>query len=1035
MLRYQTLDRLCGWTCFLISSVIYICTVEPSASFWDCPEFILCAARLEVGHPPGAPVFMLLGNLFSHFAASPAQIARCINIMNALLSGGCILFLFWSITHLVRKLWEPAAEGWRSFVVMGCGFTGALTYAFSDTFWFSAVEGEVYAFSSFLTAVTFWIILRWEDDADNPRSGRWLVLLAYVIGLSVGVHLLNLLCIPSVALVMYYRRRGHAGLKGILFTLLLSFVVIAVVLYGIVPGIMKMAGCFELLAVNGMGMPYYTGMTGYILLLSAVLVWCIRESRTACCPGRMCAALGSGLLLLGITLQRGVWTTLLLSFLAVAMCYALYRCLKKEYAASLWPGLHTLAFCLVMLVTGYSSYALIPIRSAANPPMDQQSPEDPFALRDYLGREQYGAAPLFYGQTFASPRMRSAGDGYTVYASEEGEPVYRQAGSGENGGRPRYIVCGHRWEPVYQPETCVWFPRMYSAQHADAYRAWLGEMQGKTVVYRDTVSGERRSVVIPSAWDNWRFFLRYQVNFMYWRYFLWNFVGRQDDVPADGGPEHGNWLTGVRFMDMWRLGEYGTPPDTAYPEKGRNVFYAMPLLLGLLGMGWQVRRGDKGRNQFNVILWLFFMTGLAIVLYLNQKPMEPRERDYAYAGSFYAFSIWIGMGTAALASLLQRWRRTPPAAVTAVAISLFVPLQMIGQTWDDHDRSGRYICRDFGQNYLNSLQKKGCPVIFVNGDNETFPLWYNTEVEGVRPDVRVCNLMYLTGGWYVDQMRRPSRLSPGLPVSIPWEYCRDGVNDAVQVNPVVRYTEEGLPVCLKEEIERIYREHPGECPVGEDPWEWDNIVRYWLTSDDEEMRCIPTDEIHIRVDREAVRRSGMTVPDGVEIPEYMTVSLKDRGYLLRTGIILLDLIQQCNWERPLYVAATMRIEEYLDISDYLVMEGMALRIVPFNARQAEAETDAETMYENIMSGFRFGGLENPSVWLDYQNRNMASILQHYMVGLAVDLCRRGQTDKAGRLAGKYLQYMCHPQLLKGKEHYTRYMRELYIDSGQGSDRE
>ncbi|MDE7377733.1 MAG: DUF2723 domain-containing protein [Paraprevotella sp.] len=1035
MLRYQTLDRLCGWTCFLISSVVYICTVEPSTSFWDCPEFILCAARLEVGHPPGAPFFMLLGNLFSHFAASPAQIAYCINIMNALLSGGCILFLFWSITHLVRKLWEPVAEGRQSFVVMGCGFTGALTYAFSDTCWFSAVEGEVYAFSSFLTAVTFWIILRWEDDADNPRSGRWLVLLAYVIGLSVGVHLLNLLCIPSVALVMYYRRRGHAGLKGILFTLLLSFIVIAVVLYGIVPGIMKMAGYFELMAVNGMGLPYYTGMSCYILLLAVVLGWCVLESCAACRPGRMCAVLGSGLLLLGITLQRGVWITLLLSVSVVAVCYVLYRCLRKNNMPSLWPGLHTLAFCMVMLVTGYSSYALIPIRSAANPPMDQQSPEDPFSLRDYLGREQYGVAPLLYGQTFASPRVRSAGDGYTVYESEEGEPVYRQAGSKENGGRPRYIVCGHRWEPVYQPETCVWFPRMYSAQHADAYRAWLGEMQGKRVVYRDTVSGERKSIVIPSAWDNWRFFLRYQVNFMYWRYFLWNFVGRQDDVPADGGPEHGNWLTGIPCVDMWRLGEHGTPSDTAYPEKGRNVFYAMPLLLGLLGMGWQIRKGDKGRSQFNVVLWLFFMTGLAIVLYLNQKPMEPRERDYAYAGSFYAFSIWIGMGAAALAGLLQRWRRTPSVAVIAVAISLSVPLQMIGQTWDDHDRSGRYVCRDFGQNYLNSLQKEGCPVIFVNGDNETFPLWYNTEVEGVRPDVRVCNLMYLTGGWYVDQMRRPSRLSPGLPVSIPWEYCRDGVNDAVQVNPVVRYTEEGIPVRLKEEVERIYREHPGEYPVGEDPWEWNNIVRYWLTSDDEEMRCIPTDEIHIRIDREAVKRSGMTIPDGVEIPECMTVSLKDRGYLLRTGIILLDLIQQCNWERPLYVATTMRIGEYLDISDYLVMEGMASRIVPFNARQAGAETDVETMYENVMSGFRFGGLENPSVWLDHQNRNMASILQHYMVGLAVDLCQQGQTDKAGRLAGKYLKYMCHPQLLKGKEHYARYMGELYVDAEQASEKE
>lgn len=1029
MLRYKTLNRLCGWICFLISSAVYVSTVEPSASYWDCPEFILCAARLEVGHPPGAPFFMLLGNLFSHFASSPSQVAWCVNVMNALLSGGCILFLFWSITHLVRWLWKGAAGQGRTVVTLGCGFVGALTYAFSDTFWFSAVEGEVYAFSSFLTAVTFWIILQWED---SPENDRWLVLLSYVIGLSIGVHLLNLLCIPAVALVMYYRRWKAHGLKGTCVALALSFVGVAVVLYGLVPGIMKVAGQFERFAVNTIGLPYNTGVVLYALLLAGSLVWCVCESRVARHAVRMSVALFCGAGLLGITLQSGPGLSLSLTLLLLALVYRLGYVLWKGNRPSLWSALHTLSFCLLMMVIGYSSYAMILIRSAAHPPMNQQVPEEPFALRDYLGREQYGSAPLFYGHTFASPRARTVKDGYVVYDTEEGEPVYRRADKDECGGKPRYILSGHKWAPVYRPETCMWFPRMHDASYADAYRSWLGEMQGRRVSWWDEASETRKTVVIPSVWDNLRFFLRYQVGFMYWRYFLWNFVGRQDDVPGHGGPEHGNWLTGLAPIDGLRLGEYGTVQPAPDLAKGRNVFYALPLILGLLGMGWQLGQGHRGRCQFHVVLWLFFMTGLAIVLYLNQKPMEPRERDYAYAGSFYAFSIWIGLGVAALAAWLQRWRSGRATAWGAVCLACLVPLQMVGQTWDDHDRSGRYVCRDFGQNYLNSLQEKGHPILFVNGDNETFPLWYNTEVENVRPDVRVCNLMYLTGGWYVDQMRRPVHQSPAFPLSIPRSLYRDEGSGAVAVNPVVRYTEDGQPVHIKDEVERIYREHPGEHPVGEDPWEWDNIVRYWLTAEDEDMRCIPTDEVHIPIDKEAVMRSGMTVPEGVELPEYMTVSLKDRNHLLLTGVVLLDLIRQCNWERPLYVATTLRIGEYLDLSDYLVMEGFASRIVPFRTSEAGMEVDEERMYDNVMHKFRQGGVDCPSVYLDYQCRNMATYLLRYIVHLTAGLCERGETEKAVRLVEKYKDYIHHPQLQAAEEPYVRYLDELCSRSGQVS---
>lgn len=965
---------------------------------------------------------MLLGNLFTHFAASSAQAAYCVNVMNALLSGGCILFLFWSITHLARKLLGTPSTLWQMLLILGCGFVGALTYAFSDTFWFSAVEGEVYAFSSFLTALTFWIILRWEDEADEPHSSRWLVLLAYVIGLSIGVHLLNLLCIPAVALVMYYRRQEHTTLKGTALALGLSFVGIATVLYGLVPGIMKMSGLFELFTVNHLGTPYYIGMVAHAFLLAAVLAGCVCESRSARRPARLCFLLLCAVLLSGCTLHDSAVLSFALTLAMAAASYLLCRVLKKGQNPSLRTTLHTLSLCLAMMVTGYSSYALIVIRSAANPPMDQQSPDNPFALRDYLGRDQYGTTPLLYGQTFASPRALERKDGYVVYGTRKGEAQYRRADSDENGGQPRYLVSGHKLRPTYQPETCVWFPRMHSADHADAYHAWLGNMQGRAVHYTDMTTGRTKSVTIPSAWDNLRFFFRYQINFMYWRYFLWNFVGRQDDVPGNGGPEHGNWLTGFSCIDSLRLGGYAEAQGTAAQGKSRNVFYALPLALGLLGMGWQIRRSEKGCRQFNIVLWLFFMTGLAIVLYLNQKPLEPRERDYAYAGSFYAFAIWIGLGTAAVAHTLGRWWHARKAVPAAVFLSLLVPLQMVGQTWDDHDRSGRYVCRDFGQNYLNSLDEKGNPVLFVNGDNETFPLWYNTEVEGIRPDARVCNLMYLAGGWYVDQMRRPAYSSPGLPVSIPRKYYRDGVNDAVVVNPIVRYTEDGHSVRLKEEVERIYREYPDKKPFGEDPWEWDNIVRYWLTSNDEGMRCIPTDEVHIRIDKEAVKRSGMLIPDGMEIPERMTIRLKDRNYLLRTGIILLDLIRQCNWERPLYVANTLHIEEYLDLSGHLLMEGFASRIVPYDVREAGIEMDTDKTYDNIMHKFRFGGLENSSVYLDHQNRIMATFLQRTMAALALELYRQGDRKRMGSLIRTYRAHLCHPQL---QGQILSYMEELY----------
>ena len=536
MRSYRTINRVCGWVSFILAAIVYTLTVEPSASFWDCPEFILSAAKLEVGHPPGAPFFMLTGNVISQLAGDPAQIALLINIMNALLSAGCILFLFWTITHLTRQLiaGNGGGENLRPeqiFLIMGCGFAGALIYTFSDTFWFSAVEGEVYAFSSFFTAVAFWLMLRWEEEADSPRSDRWLILLAYLIGLSIGVHLLNLLCIPAAGLLFYYRKWKQPTLKGTLLALFLSCLLVAFVLYGIVPGVMKVAGQFELALVNGLHAAYNSGMLLYVLLLMGVLIWSCAESIRSSHPMRMSLAFLLSLLLLGITMQGSTLFTVLLSaILAFGCLFLLRRYLRQHPEGTAWRILHVLSFSLLMMTVGYSSYAVILIRSAANTPMDQQSPEDPFTLKDYLGREQYGDTPLLYGPTFASPRALKEKDGYLSYDYQETEPQYRRKDWTADSTRHEYVVTGHKLKPLYQPETCVWFPRMYYDQYADAYKSWLGTMQGKTVTYYDKASGEMTSIEIPSAWDNLRYFLTYQVNFMYIRYFLWNFVGRQDDV-------------------------------------------------------------------------------------------------------------------------------------------------------------------------------------------------------------------------------------------------------------------------------------------------------------------------------------------------------------------------------------------------------------------------------------------------------------------------------------------------------------------------
>ncbi|MBR5441212.1 MAG: DUF2723 domain-containing protein, partial [Prevotella sp.] len=739
-------------------------------------------------------------NLFSQFASSPENVAYMVNIMNALLSALCILFLFWTITHLARRLilkdWDSLTTS-KLIAIEASGMVGALIYTFSDTFWFSAVEGEVYAYSSAFTAVVFWLILKWEDHADEPHSDRWLVLIAYMTGLSIGVHLLNLLCIPAIVLVYCYRRYPDIELKGSLIALLVSFVIVAAVLYGVVPGIITVGGWFELLFVNVLGMPFNMGEIIYIILLVAAVCWAIWETYQEGHEKRQNLAFVTAIAMLGIPFYGYGWSAVAIGVVVIAALWFVLN-YKKTVEKKAIPVVgarlkNTVLLCLLMMMIGYSSYAVIVIRSSANPPMDQNSPEDIFTLGSYLSRDQYGDRPLFYGQSYTSQVALDVEGNMCKPRMKDGAPIYSRKEKASADEKDSYFIVSYKNK--YEYAQNMLFPRMHSSSHAAAYEQWMGGVDGTMVSYDRC--GEPIQVKVPTMFENLKFFLSYQCNFMYWRYFLWNFAGRQNDIQSYGELEHGNWITGFSFIDNLMLGDQSKLPDELKNNKGHNVFYCLPLILGLIGLFWQAWRGRRGIRQFWVVFFLFFMTGLAIVIYLNQTPNQPRERDYAYAASFYAFAIWCGIGVAALIDLAKKYLKLKGAVVAAVigAICLLVPIQMASQTWDDHDRSGRYACRDFGQNYLMTLQDEGNPIIFTNGDNDTFPLWYNQDVEGVRLDARVCNLSYLQTDWYIDQMVRPAYESPSLPITWPrLDYCT-GTNEYVEIIPKV-----------EEQIKEFYRQ-------------------------------------------------------------------------------------------------------------------------------------------------------------------------------------------------------------------------------------
>ncbi len=927
-LLFKRWNDCCGWTAFLIAAFVYGTTVEPTASFWDCPEFISCAEKLQVGHPPGAPFYMLVGNFFTQFASDAKDVAYTVNFLNALLSAGCILFLFWSITRLVKPLLATGKENLSVadlILILGAGMTGALVYTFSDTFWFSAVEGEVYAFSSFLTAVVFWMILRWQDEADAIHGDRWIVLIAYVIGLSIGVHLLNLLCIPAIVLVFYYRKYRTISLWGATGAIAVSGLLILFILFVYIPGMADVGGWFELLFVNLLGFPFHTGLIFFVVLLIAALTG------------------------------------------------AIFRFRKRVVHTSLW--------CLLMLTAGYTTYAVILIRANANTPLNENAPDNIFTLKSYLNREQYESAPLLYGKTYASePEYVPEGDYYKV-KTKKGAAIYRPDREAGN-----YELIRHKEEVCYT--QLMFFSRMWNERMASAYKSWTGN-HGTP----------------PTQKENLTYFITYQLNHMYWRYFLWNFVGRQNDIQGNGEPEHGNWITGISWLDNLRLGDQSLLPESLRQNKGHNVFYGLPLLLGVFGIYWQWKRGRTGRQQFSVLFFLFFMTGLAIVLYLNQPPCQPRERDYAYAGSFYAFAIWIGMGAAGVCDALRRRTASTAPVGVLMAICLLLPVQMASQTWDDHDRSGRFTCRDFGANYLMTLPDKGNPIIFCNGDNDTFPLWYNQDTENVRRDARVCNLSYAQTDWYIYQQQCPLYDAPPLPISWNKHQYQEGKNEYVAVRPE-----------LKKQVEELYRKHPEEArrSFGDDPFALGNILKYWVFSDKKEFRVIPTDTINIPVDKEAVLRSGIMLPRAIRslkgealrkaIPDKLRLSLKEIRMLTKVDLLLLEILANCNWERPLYVALSVGDISRLKFDNYFVQEGLALRFTPFDYKEwGDADedrpyaVDVERLYDNVMNRYAYGGMDAPQLYLDETTLRICWYHRRLFALLAKELIAQGDDTRARKV--------------------------------------
>jgi tetratricopeptide (TPR) repeat protein len=943
-MNYKKLNIVVGWITFLVATVTYLMTLEPRASFWDCGEFITTAFKLEVGHPPGAPLFMIVGRFFTLFGNAQSA-AFWMNVLSALASSFTILFLFWSITHLTKRVLtkqEDPSLG-ETIAILGSGLIGGLAYAFSDTFWFSAVEAEVYGTSSFFTAIVFWAILKWENVADEKYSNRWIILICYLAGLSIGVHLLNLLAIPAIAFIYYYKKYTVTR-KGIIWAVIISGVVLGFILYGVIPGVVKLAAFFERMLVNGIGAPINTGFFIYLLLVIA------------------------------------------------AVSYGIYYTHKNEKVL-----LNTIIVGLTVILIGFSTYMIIPIRSNANPPMDQNSPNNAFAMLSFLNREQYGDRPLLYGQYYNSPMDRN-----------------NQTSSGKKSWRVKngkYVVTNEQYKPNYDKAFCTFFPRMWSKtdpRHEQAYKEW-GRIKGTRMTYRG--SGETETIIKPTFAENMRFFINYQINFMYFRYFMWNFAGRQNDIQGHGNKLDGNWISGIKVLDEARLGNQDNLPSKYADNPGRNKYYLLPFLLGILGILFQYRNGKQGKRDLWVVALLFIMTGLAIVFYLNQNPYQPRERDYAYAGSFYAFTIWIGMGVAFLYQIIKKYvSETITASGVTVVCFLAVPVLMASQNWDDHNRSDRTSAPDMGYNYLASVQSQG--IIFTNGDNDTYPLWYNQEVEGVGTDKRVCNLSYLQTDWYTQQMQRKAYTSEPLPISFKYDQYVQGTRDVVYIMEDPRM--KGKSIELGKALEFIKDDNPKTKLT-----QYDNAA------------YLPVRKLFLVVDKNAVKANNVVSPkDYNKIVDTMFIDLPG-NYIAKDHLMILDMLYNNNWKRPIYYAISVGGDKYLSLDKYFRLDGMAYRIVPVLTSSGNFQKgyeNTELMYDNIMNKFRWGNIKLPHVYVDENNRRMLTNMRNNFQRLAEALLREGQKDKCVNILDKCIEEI--PANKVPYDYFSVQIARIYLEAGR-----
>jgi hypothetical protein len=929
--KFKQIDNLIGAALLLVASFVYLSTIEPTTSFWDCGEFIASSYKLEIGHPPGNPVFQLIARFFTLFAG-PEKAAMMVNAMSAICSALTIMFLFWTITHLGRRILEKGGKVLNlpnAISVWGAGALGALVYTFSDTFWYSAVEAEVYAMSSLFTAAVFWAMLKWEEEANEPYSNRWIVLIAFLMGLSIGVHLLNLLTIPALVFIYYYKKY-EVTKKRSLIVLLISAVILAAVLYGIIPYLPKVAALFDLLFVNVFGLPFNSGAAVFVSLLLA------------------------------------------------ASFYLIWYSYKKSKVL-----LNVIMLSFTMIVIGYSAFAVVIIRSSANTPTNENQPDNPFSLVRYLGREQYGSNPLIYGETYASTYQLQS----KKYWAKTGE---------------KYESVNGPIQPKYDSETKMLFPRMWSSNNPDYIK-----------FYQQYTKGRGRSITgsdhkMPLFKDNLAYFFDYQINWMYVRYFMWNFAGRQNDLHAQspGDLIKGNWESGIGFIDRARLGDQREGPDFIVNNKAKNHYYMIPLLLGIIGLLFQL---GKDKQNWWVTMLLFLLTGIAVVVYLNQPPFQPRERDYAFAGSFYAFAIWVGLAVMAIHEKLKKW---VPEKISAIAVStvvLLVPVQMASENWDDHDRSNRYTARDLAYNYLQSCGEQA--ILVTHGDNDTFPLWYLQEVEGVRTDIRIVNTSLLGTDWYIDQMQFKTYESEPLPFSIPRHEYIYGTNDVIEVVDRLK-----RPVNIKEVIDLISN------PAAKVRTRFGGSLSYFAAR----QLLLPVDK------QKAIETGIIDASEAHLVPDTIQLNLPERkNSMIKSELMILDLLANYKWDRPIYFVA-MGGDLEIGIRDYLEYNGFSYKFVPIKNRSTfgnPGRINPDVMYNNVMNVYKWGNMNDPSVYIDYQNLltfNAVLSVRNIFSQTAGALMETGDTIRAVEVLDRMQEVMLPSQFPLNSSAMSNSLNELAV---------